>query len=195
MMTAYTPTIVHDDRYHPPGTPGKRGRTTTSVTESVTDDPTTIDSDQSVAAGGGAGVESAEPGPIALSDDPRPPRGTHPDLPADVNPEPLPIGVRDMWRIARKTYRAERRYYLKLDRQRPMTSKRLSSSLLPKLERPVFIIGAARSGTTFVGDCIGRIPEVTYHHEPPATKAAGRYVYEDLWSFRRSRARRSCGAR
>jgi hypothetical protein len=68
-----------------------------------------------------------------------------------------------------------------------MTSGRLVSSIRPKLERPVFIIGAARSGTTFLGDCIGRIPEITYHHEPPATKAAGRYVYEGLWGHRRSR--------
>jgi hypothetical protein len=92
-----------------------------------------------------------------------------------------------MWRLAQKTYRAERRYYLKLDRHRPMTAKRLAASILPRLERPIFIIGAARSGTTFLGDCIGRIPEVTYHHEPPATKAGGRYVYERLWSYRRAR--------
>jgi len=111
----------------------------------------------------------------------------NPTLPPDADPEPLPIGVSDMYRLARKTYRAERRYYLRLDRHRPMTSARLSGSLLPTLRRPIFIIGAARSGTTFLGDCIGRVPEITYHHEPPATKAAGRYVYEDLWSYRRSR--------
>jgi hypothetical protein len=115
------------------------------------------------------------------------PRGTNPSLPADASPEPLPIGIRDMWRLARKTYRAERRYYLKLDRHRKMTPKRLTSSLFPRLQRPIFIIGAARSGTTFLGDCIGRMPEITYHHEPPATKSAGRYVYEDRWSYRRSR--------
>ena len=68
-----------------------------------------------------------------------------------------------------------------------MTARRLLASILPSLERPIFIIGAARSGTTFLGDCLGRLPEVTYHHEPPATKAAGRYVYEGLWGFRRSR--------
>ncbi|MFV2061888.1 MAG: sulfotransferase [Chloroflexota bacterium] len=115
------------------------------------------------------------------------PRGMNPTLPPDANPEPLPIGLSDMYRLARKTYRAERRYYPRLERPRPMTSARLSASLLPKLKRPVFIIGAAPSGTSFLGDCIGRIPEITYHHEPPATKAAGRYVYEDLWTFRRSR--------
>jgi hypothetical protein len=63
----------------------------------------------------------------------------------------------------------------------------LTRSILPDLDRPLFLIGAARSGTTFLGDCVGRIPEISYHHEPPATKAAGRYVYDRLWSFRRSR--------
>jgi hypothetical protein len=148
--------------------PRTRGRKTTSVTDSVTEEPTTTE-------------------PATETSESRPPRGLDPSLPPDVNPEPLPIGIADMWRIARKTYRAERRYYLKLDRHRPMTSGRLISSIRPKLERPVFIIGAARSGTTFLGDCIGRIPEITYHHEPPATKAAGRYVYEGLWGHRRSR--------
>ena len=119
--------------------------------------------------------------------DDRPPRGRDPSVPPDADPEPLPIGITDMWRIARKTYRAERRYYLKLDRHRKMTSKRLSASIFPSLERSIFIIGAARSGTTFLGDCIGRLPEVTYHHEPPATKAAGRYVYGGQWGYRRSR--------
>ncbi len=178
------PTIVHDAGYHPPGPRDKRQpdhKREESVTESVTEEPTTAE--PTVEPVGQPTAEADTPD----SQDSRPPRGTNPSLPPDAQPEPLPIGIRDMWRIARKTYRAERRYYLKLDRHRPMTSKRLSSSLLPKLERPVFIIGAARSGTTFLGDCIGRLPEITYHHEPPATKAAGRYVYEDLWGFRRSR--------
>ncbi len=175
---------MHDAGYHPPGTRDKRQpdhKREESVTESVTEEPTTAE--PTVEPVGQPTAEADTPD----SQDSRPRRGTNPSLPPDAQPEPLPIGIRDMWRIARKTYRAERRYYLTLDRHRPMTSKRLSSSLLPKLERPVFIIGAARSGTTFLGDCIGRLPEITYHHEPPATKAAGRYVYEDLWGFRRSR--------
>jgi hypothetical protein len=120
--------------------------------------------------------------------DDRPPRGTNPSLPPDADPEPLPLGLLDLWRIGRKTYRAERRYYLKLDRHRKLTSKRLAASIFPSLRRSIFVVGAARSGTTFLGDCLGRLPEVTYHHEPPATKAAGRYVYEGLWGYRRSRA-------
>jgi hypothetical protein len=129
------------------------------------------------------------PEPTASSDatDDRAPRGTNPTLPGDAKPEPRPIGPRDMWRLAHKTYRAERRYYLKLERHRKVGPARFIASIFPRLERPIFVVGAARSGTTFLGDCIGRIPEVTYHHEPPATKAGGRYVYEGLWSERRSR--------
>jgi hypothetical protein len=52
----------------------------------------------------------------------------------------------------------------------------------PNLREPVFIIGAPRSGTTFLGDCIGSLPGVSYHHEPVATKTAGRYVYGGEWS-------------
>jgi len=156
----------------------------------VTEEQTISQADGEVADEQSAQTASAEETsgerPSTPVDD-RPPRGTDPSVPPDADPEPLPIGLRDMWRIARKTYRAERRYYLKLDRHRKMTSKRLSASIFPSLRRSIFIIGAARSGTTFLGDCIGRLPEVTYHHEPPATKAAGRYVYEGLWGYRRSR--------
>jgi hypothetical protein len=141
------------------------------------------DADAAVEADADAAVQADVRGAAASP----PPRGTEPSLPPDADPEPLPVGLRDMLRLAQKTYRAERRYYLKLERRRPMTAKRLTSSILPKLDRPVFIVGAARSGTTFLGDCIGRIPEISYHHEPPATKAGGRYVYERLWSERRAR--------
>jgi hypothetical protein len=138
------------------------------------------------AAGGSAGetgdLEAGRQGAASP-----PPRGRDASLPQDVDPEPLPVGIADMVRLAQKTYRAERRYYLKLERHRPLSARRIVASLSPRLARPIFIVGAARSGTTFLGDCIGRLPEITYHHEPPATKAAGRYVYDDLWSFRRAR--------
>jgi hypothetical protein len=51
----------------------------------------------------------------------------------------------------------------------------------------LFIIGAARSGTTLLGDCIAALPEISYHFEPVATKAAARYVAEGRWSERRAR--------
>jgi hypothetical protein len=106
---------------------------------------------------------------------------------ADEDPAPIPITWLSLPKWALKTYRAERRYYRRLGRGRRLTSSRLAASILPRIERPIFVVGAARSGTTFLGDCIGHLPEVSYHHEPPATKAAGRYVYEKLWGFRRSR--------
>jgi hypothetical protein len=112
---------------------------------------------------------------------------TQPSHASGLDPTPTPITLLNLPSWARRTYRAERRYYLRLGRPRRLTSRRLAASLLPRLERPVFIIGAARSGTTFLGDCIGRLPEITYHHEPPATKAAGRYVYTGEWGFRRAR--------
>lgn len=107
--------------------------------------------------------------------------------PPEIDATPAPITWTNLHSWALRTYKAERRYYRRLGRGRRLTSKRLAASLLPELSRPLFIIGAARSGTTFLGDCVGHLPEISYHHEPPATKAAGRYVYEGLWSHRRSR--------
>lgn len=54
-------------------------------------------------------------------------------------------------------------------------------------DAPVFIVGAPRSGTTFVGACIGQLPEVSYHFEPVATKAFAPYLAEEgpaLWRRR-----------
>jgi len=74
-------------------------------------------------------------------------------------------------------------------RREPALRKRPSARALdPRLHRPIFIIGAPRSGTTFLGSCIGRMPEVSYHLEPRLTKAAARCVYDGSWSERRSAA-------
>jgi Sulfotransferase family len=61
-------------------------------------------------------------------------------------------------------------------------------ALDPRLHRPVFVIGAPRSGTTFLGNCLGRLPEISYHFEPRLTKAAARCVYDGSWSPRRGAA-------
>jgi hypothetical protein len=50
----------------------------------------------------------------------------------------------------------------------------------------VFVLGAPRSGTTFLGSCIGALPEVSYHFEPRVTKAAARQVYDGTWSQQRA---------
>src|SRR5690348_8281009 len=73
------------------------------------------------------------------------------------------------------------------DRRRdPTLAKRPSARALdPRVHRPIFVIGAPRSGTTFLGGCIGRLPEVSYHLEPRLTKAAIRRVYDGSWTDRR----------
>jgi Sulfotransferase family len=75
------------------------------------------------------------------------------------------------------------------DRHRdPALRKRPSARALdPRLHQPIFIIGSPRSGTTFLGACIGRMPEVSYHFEPRLTKAVAGRVYDGSWSEGRSR--------
>lgn len=59
---------------------------------------------------------------------------------------------------------------------------RSAGRINPRVRRPIFIVGAPRSGTTFLGGCIGRLPTVSYHFEPRLTKAAARCVYDGSWS-------------
>jgi hypothetical protein len=56
-----------------------------------------------------------------------------------------------------------------------------------QVRRPIFVLGAPRSGTTFLGSCIGRLPDVSYHFEPRVTKAVARNVYDGSWSPGRAR--------
>jgi hypothetical protein len=97
-------------------------------------------------------------------------------------PPPLALSP---WRLAVLTARGlvsdrrERRH----DRAaRPDPGPRFGPRpLRPRLREPVFVLGAPRSGTTFLGSCIGALPEVSYHFEPRVTKAAARQVYEGSW--------------
>lgn len=71
-------------------------------------------------------------------------------------------------------------------RRNPALRKRPSARALdPRVHRPIFIIGAPRSGTTFLGECIGRMPDVSYHFEPRLTKAMAGHAYEGAWGGRR----------
>lgn len=54
--------------------------------------------------------------------------------------------------------------------------------LVPTLHRPVFIVGAPRSGTTFLGSRIGMVADFSYHFEPRLTKAAAAMVFDGSWS-------------
>ena len=79
-----------------------------------------------------------------------------------------------------QTAKTDNRHYQK--QQRPLTVSRLKGIVRPNLDSPIFIIGSPRSGTTFLGECLGTIPEISYHFEPVLIKAAARYIYTQQWS-------------
>jgi len=93
-----------------------------------------------------------------------------------------PITLLNIVRWARRTAAADRAQYH--HEPRPVTFGRLCRALWPSLRRPIFVIGAPRSGTTFLGRCLSELPELSYHFEPLVTKAATRYVYLGEWDDR-----------
>ncbi|MEB3342540.1 sulfotransferase [Okeania sp.] len=96
-------------------------------------------------------------------------------------PKTTEINWSNILEWAKKTAKEDRKKYQ--SRKRPISSSRLLSLLIPNLRRPIFIIGSPRSGTTFLGTCLGSLPEISYHFEPVATKAAARYIYEKNWGI------------
>jgi hypothetical protein len=94
------------------------------------------------------------------------------------------------WRLAELTARGlvSDRRERREDRPAGVSPRRTPSvrMLDPRLREPVFVVGAPRSGTTFLGSCIGALPEVSYHFEPRVTKAAARMVHDGTWSERRA---------
>ncbi len=102
----------------------------------------------------------------------------------DVSAAPGAITVAQIPGLARWTVSEDREHYVA--QQRPVSFQRLVASSWPSLRRPIFVLGAPRSGTTFLGACLGELPQVSYHFEPVATKAAARCVYEGTWGRRRS---------
>ncbi|MBI4815252.1 MAG: sulfotransferase [Deltaproteobacteria bacterium] len=98
---------------------------------------------------------------------------------------PLELTVRELPEWVRRTVNAERATREPTP-ERPLTLSRFLRSLVPNVDRAIFIVGAPRSGTTFVGRCIAALPEVSYHYEPVVTKAAARHIYEGDWDIRRA---------
>lgn len=102
-----------------------------------------------------------------------------------MSTQPTPIHWKNFRKWLKKTTRLDDELFQ--PSARGVGPRRLMKSLLPRLRRPLFVIGAPRSGTSFLGDAIGSLPEFSYHFEPPMTKAAARYVYEGSWSFAKAR--------
>ena len=96
-----------------------------------------------------------------------------------------PIKWSNLLELVQKTTKVDRKKYQHKGRQ--MSVSRLWYLIFPNLGEPIFIIGSPRSGTTFLGSCIGELPEVSYHFEPIATKAAARCIYEEEWGFRKTK--------
>ncbi len=85
----------------------------------------------------------------------------------------------------RRTMVADQKRYKRS--ARPLSLQRVCHLMSPNFREPIFILGSPRSGTTFLGSCITELPEVSYHFEPIATKAAAKYVYESSWSLGKSK--------
>ncbi|WP_038015989.1 sulfotransferase [Synechococcus sp. PCC 7335] len=105
--------------------------------------------------------------------------------PSRPNSWAKPVTWKTLPYLAKRTAGMDRDKYR--TKQRSLTINRVWSTLFPNLSRPVFLIGAACSGTTFLGDCLAEVPELSYHFEPIATKAAARCVYEGLWSHTKAK--------
>lgn len=83
------------------------------------------------------------------------------------------------WEI--QTYRVERKTYHK--KNGTLSPLHVWGLFFPNLRRPIFVIGAPRSGTTFLGRCLAYLPEVSYHNEPAVMTGAAPWIYEGAWSF------------
>jgi hypothetical protein len=64
---------------------------------------------------------------------------------------------------------------------RPVTVERLRATVAGNVREPIFILGAPRSGTDFLGDCISALKSVSYHREPVVTKAAVKHIFHKEW--------------
>lgn len=84
-------------------------------------------------------------------------------------------------KTTKKTLKEDRRKYHKHSRK--ITIGRLLKNVSPSLNKPIFLIGSPRSGTTFLGDCLGKVPGISYHFEPVATKFAATYVFTGDWNI------------
>lgn len=98
-----------------------------------------------------------------------------------MDSEPTPLHLLNLPRWLKATAELEARLYR--GHARPLTLERRLSRVFPRVRRPLFVLGAPRSGTSLLGDLIGALPEFSYHFEPPITKAAARYVAEGRWSY------------
>lgn len=84
----------------------------------------------------------------------------------------LPYWIRATWREQKRTATGEAAGF---------EVRNIAKYLSPNLRRPIFVIGAPRSGTTFLGASLAVLPELVYFFEPVMTKAAVHHVFLKDW--------------
>jgi Sulfotransferase family len=107
--------------------------------------------------------------------------------PTPAAPAPWPLTLRRLAALTAQGLVSDRRERRGQRVRHPRPRRPLSlGNLDPRLRNPVFVLGAPRSGTTFLGSCIGALPEISYHFEPRVTKAAARQVHQGSWPVERA---------
>lgn len=111
------------------------------------------------------------------------------EVSSEARSGPTPLAWWNLHRWIRETRRVDDRRYSPRPQLRHGGGlpARVGDWIRPSLEGAVFIVGAPRSGTSFLGEVCASLPELSYHYEPPMIKAATRYVYERQWSEPRAR--------
>jgi hypothetical protein len=94
---------------------------------------------------------------------------------AEHSTEPRSFEGTRYWRKWLETLRFSRLDHIRLETGDWHTQRAAFRSV----ERPVFILGSPRSGTTYLGTLLATLPEATYFYEPPVMKYYARLVYED----------------
>lgn len=99
---------------------------------------------------------------------------------------PTPLSWRTLPAWIRSTRRVDDEHYrqpaLPASHRRP-----LGRYVRADLSGAVFVVGAPRSGTSFLGATFQALPGFSYHYEPPLAKALARVAVEEDWSERRWR--------
>jgi LPS sulfotransferase NodH len=67
-----------------------------------------------------------------------------------------------------------------------LSGARLGPLLRPNLSAPVFVVGAPRTGTTFLGGCLAAVPGLSYHYEPYVLQNATRMYLAGEWDEART---------
>jgi hypothetical protein len=99
---------------------------------------------------------------------------------------PTPLAWRTLPAWIRETRRVDDEHH-RPALPAPGTRRRLHRFVRPDLSRAVFVVGAPRSGTSFLGATFQGLPGFSYHYEPPLAKALARVAVEASWSEARWR--------